>query len=636
MREYIQDNFYSEDRLAVLCKAERVLQRIVSAEELIESRFQSWLKEQNDHGANIYVSMNALRAEARQRTKQDIAAIRHIYLDVDYDGQAALSRITANAPVPSYILNTSPGKYQVVWKVDGFSATSAEALQRSMALQYGTDRAATDITRVLRIPGFTNRKYDPPFLVTAQKISNRLYQPSDFRIVERLHEQSSSVAINPAPRTSSRNDSQSERDWREVCRRIERGDNPADVRNWLESSRPDKSNPRYYAELTIGRALSHCVVQIPVGKSTGGNSFEKPKHEGDKSMEKHFIAGNTLPVKDELKKLGCQYDAETKQWFHSDKAVVEKAQTLVPSELEKHRIGYAPKELSETLREMGAKWDDKGWYHADKEIAEKLQQLLPTVHRIGYAPKELSETLREIGARYDDKGWFHTSEAVAHSAHALILSKEPRYYLDGDAISVKDKLKEMGCHWDEHKKQWYHTDKEIAAKAQEIVPEKHRIGFAPKELTSALKEMGAKWDEKGWYHTDPAVAEKAKQMVREAAPRHYLDGDAHPVKEQLKEMGCRWDSDAKQWYHSDAAVAEKAQALITNGVERHYIPNVPFKLNQKVMEMGCRWDSDTKQWYHTNPEIAKQAAQLAEQTPHKGNDFAHAVRSAAKEVAHEI
>lgn len=389
MREYIQDNFYSDDRLAVVCKAERVLQRIVSAGELIEPRFQSWLKEQNNRGANVYISMNALAPEARQRTKQDVAAIRHIYLDIDEDGQAALALITADAPVPSYILNTSPGKYQVVWKVDGFSATDAEALQRSMALQYGTDRAATDITRVLRIPGFTNRKYDPPFLVTADKTSNRIYQPADFRIVERLHEQSSFTARNPvnrASRISSKNDSQSQRDWREVCRRIERGDNPDDVRGWLESSRPDKSNPRYYAELTVGRALSHCATQTP-------NSFEKPKHERTNSMDKHFITGNTLPVKDELKKLGCQYDPETKQWFHTDKSVAEKAQSLVPPEMEKHRIGFAPKEIVESLKETGAKWDDKGWYH--------------------------------------------TNKAIADSAHKVILATEPRYYLDGDAHSVK-------------------------------------------------------------------------------------------------------------------------------------------------------------------------------------------------------
>ncbi len=37
----------------------------------------------NDTGYDIYISMNPVKADARGRTKTDIAAIRHIYLDLD-------------------------------------------------------------------------------------------------------------------------------------------------------------------------------------------------------------------------------------------------------------------------------------------------------------------------------------------------------------------------------------------------------------------------------------------------------------------------------------------------------------------------------------------------------------------------
>lgn len=36
----------------------------------------------------------------------------------------------------------------------------AETLLRALASQYGGDPAATDISRLLRLPGFTNRKYN--------------------------------------------------------------------------------------------------------------------------------------------------------------------------------------------------------------------------------------------------------------------------------------------------------------------------------------------------------------------------------------------------------------------------------------------------------------------------------------------
>jgi len=184
-----------------------------------------------------------------------------------------------------------------------------------MALRYGADRAATDVTRVLRIPGFANRKYAEPYMVTAERISNRVCRPSDFRI-ERLHNAViAQNAVNRAKQTpSSISNSQSERDWQEVCRRLERGDNPADVQGWLEQSRQDKSNPRYYAELTVRRAEKHVEIQ----------QFKK-----ENIMEKHYIEGNTYEVKDDLIKLGCQWDAERKQWYAPDAEIAAQAQAII-------------------------------------------------------------------------------------------------------------------------------------------------------------------------------------------------------------------------------------------------------------------------------------------------------------------
>ena len=935
MHEYIQDNFSPDDWLVIARKGDYFKQRFVTVSQVLEPRFQTWLKEQSDIGENIYVSMNALVAGTQGRTKQDIAAIRHIYLDIDHDGQAALARIKADAalPQPSYILTTSPDKYQVIWKVDGFDAEDAEALQKTMALRYGADRAATDVTRVLRVPGTTNWKYDPPYAVKAEKFSGHIYSPSDFRI-DRLHEYSDTVQSVPVNNTRiyGKNGSQSERDWNEVCRRLERGDNPADVRDWLEASRQDKDNPKYYAERTVRRAESHVMTQgkiqstnlnslpkkeinidmqqnhsqLPqqeekpldyneillngykiirnwidahvapneagwkpaylselskedykiamrdIGKDLENNttllkeaekqaisertrlerainiakyaveSFEfhfNPRNEpytflelaeeiesyynveaGDPrikacvdalkvfpeskflkthlglktyspakiinaklddntkqsqkdtnldkhydsetlfinpvsndywedfetvakcfreyanymqipdpiyivlspetaniitdavnngydvwtaykdlasdphydstgrefiefpdpnatklyfankmdrreemitNMDKHYIEGNTLPVKDQLKEMGGIWDKEKRKWFFTDKAVAEKAQAIVPASIEpeKYYIGFAPKELTATLKEMGAKYDDKGWYHTDKAVAEKAKELLPEKHYIGYAPKELSDSLKEIGAKYDNKGWYHTSKAVADSAHKLVLASQPRFYLAGDTLTVKNQLKEMGCKWDEHHRQMYHTDKAVAEKAQNIVPEKHYIGSAPKELSATLKEMGAKWDSGGWYHTDKAVAEKARQKILEVEPRHYLNGNTYGLNTQLKELGCRFDGTTKQWYAPSEEIARQAQAVIENGAERHYITNVPYKLNGKMQDLGCRWDKDTKQWFHTDPKIAQQAERLIEQSLEhgkSGNGADYAANPVVQPVTHEM
>jgi hypothetical protein len=44
--------------------------------------------------------------------------------------------------------------------------------------------------------------------------------------------------------------------------------------------------------------------------------------------------------------------------------------------------------------------------------------------------------------------------------------------------------------------------------------------------------------------------------------RTYIEGNTYPVKEQLKEAGCRWDKDRRSWYAETAEVAAKAAAIV--------------------------------------------------------------------------
>jgi len=597
MREYIRDSFHPDDWLAVVTKRERFQQHFVTAEELLNRQAQ--LQTENDKGANIYVSMNALVPEAQNRTKQDIAAIRHIYLDIDHNGRDALARITADtdAPRPSYILNTSPDKYQVIWKVAGFSPNEAEALQRAMAVRYGADRAATDVTRVLRIPGFDNRKYNTPYMVTAEKVSDQIYQPSDFRI-DRQYEHVFVVKNNPVnhtPRTAGAT-SQSERDWFETCRRIERGDNPADVRNWLESSRQDKPNPRYYTELTVSRALTHCAANIKSISKQENNTMEN--------------ASKGLTIGSQVAGLAAVSTADL-----SPKAR-EAAEWLIKNGFENEKDVQA----AFYYRQTSAMSDD---FNAEKNDEANIVRLANEYKKKNNAPEKTEESEKPRVDSTPRK------------------EQESRHYLIGNTYAVKDQLKELGCRYDAKKETWFHTDKAVAEKAQALVPaqpEKHLIGSAPKELSSALKEMGAKWNEKdGWYHSDKTIAETARQKILEAEPRHYLTGASLAVKDQLKELGCRWDGDKKQWYATNKELADFAQNLINNG-GKTYIPNVPFKLNEKVREMGCQWDSEKKCWYHRDPAIAKEVDRLAkeerERSPNHGRQSV--VQSLVKEVAHEM
>lgn len=259
--EYIQENFRPSDPLAVLLRNRaHTVQRIVTAARITEPSFEEWLRYKNDKELyDIYVGMNALKPGARTRTKEDIHTVRHLYLDLDDDGPAALARIRESNLVPeaNYTINTSPGKYQLVWRVENVSPEPAEALLRAMARTFGGDPAATDATRVLRIPGFKNRKYETAFLVQAEKHTDRVYRlpdfplgtepaPSDFRprrpaATERLSE--------------ARPLTQSEHDWAYAKRALSRGDDPEEiVRRIADYRADDKHDPLYYARLTVSKA----------------------------------------------------------------------------------------------------------------------------------------------------------------------------------------------------------------------------------------------------------------------------------------------------------------------------------------------------------------------------------------------
>ena len=54
----------------------------------------------------------------------------------------------SRVPKPNYVVSTSPAKFQTLWKVQDFSIGQAETLQRTMAAEFGADRAVVDIAKL--------------------------------------------------------------------------------------------------------------------------------------------------------------------------------------------------------------------------------------------------------------------------------------------------------------------------------------------------------------------------------------------------------------------------------------------------------------------------------------------------------
>ena len=83
-------------------------------------------------------------------------------------------------PRPNYVLSSSPGKCQIVWKVEELSLDEAESLLHAMVCEFGRDPATTDATRVLCFTGFANKKnIRLMFYVDARKESMEIYHLRD-------------------------------------------------------------------------------------------------------------------------------------------------------------------------------------------------------------------------------------------------------------------------------------------------------------------------------------------------------------------------------------------------------------------------------------------------------------------------
>jgi hypothetical protein len=154
--EYVFALHEPKDHAAILVRnrsRKQTIQRILPVEAIASEPFQNWLQHQNQSGADIFIGMNPVKEGSRSRTKEQIREVRHAYLDLDDEAGASLQaiRTSGDVPPPNFVLDTSPGKHQVVWRVAGLDTSHAETLLRALASQYCGDSAATDISRLLRL-----------------------------------------------------------------------------------------------------------------------------------------------------------------------------------------------------------------------------------------------------------------------------------------------------------------------------------------------------------------------------------------------------------------------------------------------------------------------------------------------------
>jgi hypothetical protein len=175
-----------------------------------------------------------------------------LYLDLDTDGDAKLAALQASdaVPIPSAIVTTSAGKYQVLWRVESIAFEQQEKMLKVLAVTFGGDPACTDINRVLRLPGFLNQKYAPAPVVTVEYLSRTTSHSEDFRLTDpEPNRELSRSRIGHAKIPGKH--SHSEQDWAWILGELARGKDPVKLTRTLAERRADKPDPIYYAQRTV-------------------------------------------------------------------------------------------------------------------------------------------------------------------------------------------------------------------------------------------------------------------------------------------------------------------------------------------------------------------------------------------------
>lgn len=114
----------------------------------------------NQSGFNVFITLN--QTDGVGVAASNIVAVTALFADLD---GVPIENIAKFPFKPTFINETSPGKYHAIYKIDGLPLNEFSRCQRALAMVTGSDSSVCDLPRVVRVPGFFHTKnQSTPFL----------------------------------------------------------------------------------------------------------------------------------------------------------------------------------------------------------------------------------------------------------------------------------------------------------------------------------------------------------------------------------------------------------------------------------------------------------------------------------------
>ncbi len=128
--------------------------------------------ESDRNGLDVYVGAHLFRSRSRKKDH----AVPLVACYAELDG----GEIPADAPEPSIVIESSPGKKHVYYVLsEPVKPQDGEELNKRLAIVLGADPSGSDLSQLLRPPGTHNNKYADRPLVHVLNRSGKQYEPAE-------------------------------------------------------------------------------------------------------------------------------------------------------------------------------------------------------------------------------------------------------------------------------------------------------------------------------------------------------------------------------------------------------------------------------------------------------------------------
>jgi hypothetical protein len=127
-------------------------------------------------GCGVFFMVN--EGDGSGRKSRNVKRVRAVFVDLD---GSPLEPVLAWALAPHAVVESSPGRWHVYWRLAVCSVEEFGDLQARLAERFGGDPVVKDPPRLMRVPGFRHLK-DQPFQARVERLGqNPPYRVADLR-----------------------------------------------------------------------------------------------------------------------------------------------------------------------------------------------------------------------------------------------------------------------------------------------------------------------------------------------------------------------------------------------------------------------------------------------------------------------